>query len=314
MISEPTPVTSTTSTLIDLIFTTFLERIKQSGVFSLTTSAHCATFCVSSYKKDKVPSKLITYRSFKDVNWVDIGLYISKINWDGVNASKSSDANLESFENVVTFALDQFFPEKKKRIKGKSPCWMTNEILSLISERNSLKSEYESNPSPDLLKKYRKLRNYVACRVSKERKNYYFQNFDKIDDSASIWKTYYKLSGRDIKRSADISFLKINDSLESDSLKKSQALAESFVVPDLTPPEVRDSLLQSVKHQAIDEDDSFNCTALVDELAKFSSRMKWKSSPSDFIPTAALKDLLPHILIPLSILFSCFFCVRVNPN
>lgn len=179
LITEATRVTLTTSTLIDHIFTSFPSRIKQSGVFSLTSADYRFTFCVSSYKKDKVPSKLITYRSFKDVSWEAVGSYISKVNWDGENPGKSSDENLESFENVVTFALDQFCPEKKKQIKGNSPNWMSNEILSLINERNSLKKDYESNPSAELLQKYRKFRNFVGCRVSKAKRflfSKFFQN------------------------------------------------------------------------------------------------------------------------------------------
>lgn len=84
-------------------------------------------------------------------------------------------------------------------------------------------------------------------------------------------------------------------------------MANCFVVPDLTPPEVRESLMQSVKEQAMDEGVSDNCNVTEFEVANSSSRMKWKSSPTDFIPAVALKNLLPHILIPLSILFSCFF-------
>ncbi|OXA43873.1 putative RNA-directed DNA polymerase from transposon X-element [Folsomia candida] len=224
-ITESTRVTLTTSTLIDHIFTSFPSRIKQS-----------------------------------DVSWEAVGSYISKVNWDGVNPGKSSDENLESFENVVTFALDQFCPEKKKQIKGNSPNWMSNEILSLINERNSLKKDYESNPSAELLLKYRKFRNFVGCRVSKAKKIFIFKIFPKL--------TIQLQSGK-----LTTSYL---------------ALANCFVVPDLTPPEVRESLMQSVKEQAMDEGVSDNCNVTEFEVANSSSRMKWKSSPTDFIPAKAV--------------------------
>ncbi len=307
LIDEPTRVTTNSATLLDHIYTTFPSKIKQSGVFSLTISDHRFTFCVLSYKKGKVPSKIISYRPLKDANWEAIGSYITKLNWDGVNCSKSSDENLETFENVVTFALDQFCPEIKKRIKGNSPSWMSPEILSLIDKRNSLKSQFDCEPTSEHLINYRKFRNYVANRVAKAKKEFYFQNFSKIDDSASVWKTYFKLSGCDIKKSTDIPFLNINNSFVSDNDKKAQALAESFIVPDNTPPETRFDLYTSLKRQGNIDNENYNPNVSIDNIYKSSSRMKWKSSPNDFIPVIALKNLLPHILMPLSILFTFFY-------
>ena len=70
LISEPTRITPTTSTLIDLIFTNRPENVYCSGVSHVALSDHSLVYV---YRKISIPTfskgvNLITYRQFKHFN------------------------------------------------------------------------------------------------------------------------------------------------------------------------------------------------------------------------------------------------------
>jgi len=59
LIAQPTRVTSKSKTLLDPIFVSFPDKIRQAGCFPLTNSDHCFVFCVYGKITSRVPSKMI---------------------------------------------------------------------------------------------------------------------------------------------------------------------------------------------------------------------------------------------------------------
>jgi exonuclease III len=72
LISSPTRVTLHGSTLLDPIFVSFPKKVRQSSVFSLTNSDHKFVFCVIGKVKVTLPSKIISFRSYKDQDWENL--------------------------------------------------------------------------------------------------------------------------------------------------------------------------------------------------------------------------------------------------
>ena len=65
IIDQPTRVTGSSSTLIDLVFSTTIHRITDHGVNDLSLSDHSVVFCVVKVGVTKAFGKTIEYRSYR---------------------------------------------------------------------------------------------------------------------------------------------------------------------------------------------------------------------------------------------------------
>lgn len=80
-ITEPTRVTNTFASLIDVILTSNPERFALSGTIQLGVSDHDLIYTIRKQKIQRPPPKLIQY-SMKNLEWEEHLDYISKISWD----------------------------------------------------------------------------------------------------------------------------------------------------------------------------------------------------------------------------------------
>ena len=82
LIDEPTRVTESTATLIDMIFTNAKHRISDSGVIRLGLSDHFMIFCVFKAGVFKGSSpKTIEYRSYKNYDKAQFTQDLRQVKW-----------------------------------------------------------------------------------------------------------------------------------------------------------------------------------------------------------------------------------------
>ena len=72
LITKPSRVTLQTSNIIDLIFTTVLEKQHISGVIPVTLSDHYMLYTILSQKVPAVSSRHVTKRNYKNFNADDL--------------------------------------------------------------------------------------------------------------------------------------------------------------------------------------------------------------------------------------------------
>ena len=71
VITEPTRITSTTESLIDLIVITKTNMIRKSGVLPLGISDHCLVYATLKLKCTRPSPKIVRSRNFKKYNFHD---------------------------------------------------------------------------------------------------------------------------------------------------------------------------------------------------------------------------------------------------
>jgi hypothetical protein len=190
---------------------------------------------------------------------------------------------------------------------------MNDFVLNLIDKRNAMKQDCDVYPSVEKMQEYRKFKNYVKNQIFKAKRLYFKSNFENVADSKNIWRTYDELTGKNIKQSFDIPVLDNGSTLVNDNVQKANIFSECFLMKDNVSNIDKNSLLNNIMLQKSicnDEEITFNTT----DISDASKKMKWKPSPSDKIPMIALKYLLPHILLPISILFTCFSLAGEFPS
>ncbi len=142
LISEPTRITETSSTMINHIFTNTPDKIVCSGVSHVGISDHSLIYSfrkLSTGLHNKGRST-VNYRKFKNFNSESFRSDIFSQNWDVIRAYNNPNDMWRvwktTFNNVV---FEMHAPLRTRRVRlSKSP-WITPELKRHMHERDILK-------------------------------------------------------------------------------------------------------------------------------------------------------------------------------
>ena len=120
LIKEPTRITETCRTLIDLIMVNNEHRIVKSGVVPVPLSDHYLVFCIIKVGVlNKSKPRLIEYRSYKTFNINNFNNDLSNVPWHVIDNENDVDDALLTWNKLFTEVSDDHAPVKKRRIKLK---------------------------------------------------------------------------------------------------------------------------------------------------------------------------------------------------
>ena len=149
LISTPTRVTESSSSILDHILTNYTDRVSQSGVIDTGLSDHQLIYCTRKITRTKFNShKNITIRSLKNYSQ-DVHLEeLNKINFP--DYSKFTDINdaYSDFIGKISLTIDKIAPMKEIRIKNSSKEWFDKEILEEIEKATSYLLNLKSLGNP----------------------------------------------------------------------------------------------------------------------------------------------------------------------
>lgn len=187
MISEPTRVTNSSSTLIDHIYTNYEENISSVSVCKLTISDHYAVFGNRKINVSisKNSHQMITYRSFKNFDENAFVNDLHQIPWEVVDTFEDVNDMVQIWNSLFLEVVDKHAPVKHHRVKKyRQPDWLSPEILDAIKDRNKCKVNGHVDD-------YRYLRNKVSSMIELAKKEMYKRKLvNGKDDPRSIWKLF----------------------------------------------------------------------------------------------------------------------------
>ena len=141
LITEPTRITPTSATLIDVIYTNCPDKVVCSGVRHISISDHSIVF---AYRKLSVNGmsgghNAITYRNFRKFNRINFRNDIASHCWNHIyNSNDPSDMWLQwkcSFLSTV----NKHAPLRTMRVRTRSSPWITSELKKRMHVRDILK-------------------------------------------------------------------------------------------------------------------------------------------------------------------------------
>ena len=94
VIKEPTRVTETSSTIIDLLITSDTCKITVSGVFDPGLSDHCLIYGTLNLHKEKTPPKYVIVKNYKHLNIKNLKYHMECAPWPVI----------ETFDNIDDMA------------------------------------------------------------------------------------------------------------------------------------------------------------------------------------------------------------------
>ena len=148
LINEPTRVTNTSTTLIDVIFTSKPRSFLSSGVYDIGISDHCLVYAVMRSHCPKPCMKTKDKRSFKYFDQDIFSRDVSQIPFHVANVFDDVDDVAWAWGKMFTDLLDEQAPVKKKVIKCEHVPFTTTELLDAIRCRCKLKQTYYATKDP----------------------------------------------------------------------------------------------------------------------------------------------------------------------
>lgn len=196
LITEPTRVTETTSTLIDHVYVNRDSFNVESGVIPTGLSDHRLIYTVRKAVKPRLPPRRITTRCYKSFDEASFLQDISLVPWHCVEAFDHVDDSWSSFKLLFAEVADAHAPLKTVTVRGRSSPWVTDDLISMTWERDHQKRIAEKHKDPISWDKYRKLRNLVNRECGKLKRDYFRDQIDQNrNDSAKLWSTLKQAIG-----------------------------------------------------------------------------------------------------------------------
>ena len=327
IVTKPTRISSTTTSLLDHIYTNNTSLFTNVEVLEKSISDHFPTVCTWKAKPPKPPKNghtTIVYRTFKSFQKEAFFQDLNSIPLNNVlNSSDPSEA-LHVFYNTLLPIINKHAPLRKKRVKSAAlPGWLTPEIAAAQKHRDQLKMKLKQlcKNNIDLLpdpvksqilsdkeqatKDYRKQRNKVTSLIRASQKAYFSKMITDNKDTASLWKSINQITNKSRSKSCS-NYAWSPDSFNDHFLHLAESALDQISSTAYNVP----TNLHNFCQQKLPSNVSFQIPILaVHEVGALITNMQNKKSMGpDNISPSLLKLSLPYVVEPLTHIYN--LCIK----
>ena len=203
LITEPTRVTSNSSTILDLVITNCPERFSASGTLSPPSNCDHSVIFASM--------NLITHRSrsykrqvwnFNNVNSADLNCELSQMDWFSLCENTNDiDETYSCWYSHFRSIIEKYIPLKMVTIRPNDKPWMDSEVRHAIRRRDRLLRIHNIRPSPVTWENYRAQRNFVTSLIRFAKKSFYERASTDLSNPDTNckkwWSIVNKVCGRE---------------------------------------------------------------------------------------------------------------------
>ncbi|XP_060580125.1 uncharacterized protein LOC132736928 [Ruditapes philippinarum] len=194
LITQPTRVTQTSSTIIDHLYTNQPQNICDIKIPILSISDHFPIVFTRKTKEKikKGPLHLtINYRYLKQFNAEHFLADLSNQPWTLIDVFTEPDDALDTFYNLFLKVLDSHAPYRQKRVKHKNQNeWFTDEIANAIHMRDYAKKKKKTE-------EFKYWRSQVKILSHQSKKDFFNQEINSQNKNPKkLWKNLKALSGK----------------------------------------------------------------------------------------------------------------------
>jgi hypothetical protein len=196
IVDQPTRITETSSTLIDLMLVKNPDKVICHGNCAVPgVSDHNLIFMAYNIKRPKFEPVKVTTRSFKDFNMEDFLAAAEVAPFENVFTVSNVNDKVAILERTINDLLDTFAPYKTFTItKEKSTPWITPEIRKNMDLRDMYKYNFNQTKNKDFEKKFKVLKNKVTGMMRQSQKKWFNDTINsKVKNSKDFYKTAKKI-------------------------------------------------------------------------------------------------------------------------
>ena len=230
LIEEPTRITESTSTMIDLIFTNTTDNVACSGVSHVGISDHSLIYAFRklSAGRSNVGHKTVTYRNFKNFDSSSCRADVGSQNWDEIKSLKDLNDMWRAWKTNFNRIVDKHASVRVKRVRASKSPWITPLLMRRMHERDIQKIKAICSEDPTDRVVFKKLRSSVNNDIKLAKESYYKNAF--CESEKKLKKTRSTINELTSRKTNEqhINEIKLNESTLSDSQKISKEFNNHF--------------------------------------------------------------------------------------
>ena len=331
VITLPTKINPGRNTLIDNIFTNQLNPDAISGNLEINLSdGHLPSFLIiPKQNQNHLPKKHnIFTRSSKNFNREEFLLDYLDVDWNTVIDTTQNNVNysINNFLTNFNSILDVHMPFRKKtrrEFKQKYKPWISNHILSKISEKNKVLRKYISSKDPErksaLYDEFKAIKNEITF-FTRSGKNAYYKKYfsENKNNLQKIWKGIKEIINIKSQNYDHPTCIEVGDDCITDPISISNSFNDYFT-------SIADNIIKKRKYNGTKSfrdflanrmAENFTFDVCTEEEVKtiISSLNIAKSSGPNSIPTNILHLLKEEICNPLTKIYNLSLSTGKHPD
>mgnify|MGYP001554836917 CR=1 FL=1 len=316
-ITKPTRVTSTSTTLIDNLYTKGLAPT-QSHVITSHYSDHYPIL-ITIPPPNQAQDNSITFQSrkFTPETYANIETNLIEYDWSRLYAMNTNTA-FSHFMNVISEIIDTHAPLRNVTIKNKHlrrEPWFTKGLQTSSKKLRHLYKAYITSKNPNAQTRFIAYRNLYNKIRKTAKNNHYKELFNEFKtDIKKTWQLIHTLTGYKNTSKETIKALNVNNALITNPQDIVEAFAAHFASVS-TNTHTQPFNAQDHTHIASTAATFFlQPTTHTEILAIINSLKSKKSTGPDSINTQFLKKIKNALLFPLEIIINKSFTEGEFPN
>ncbi|CAB4041599.1 Hypothetical predicted protein, partial [Paramuricea clavata] len=192
LVTLPTRVTPTTSSLIDVIMTSNTAIIKETRVIETHVSDHHLIDTCVNMKLPKPPVIYTTSRSYKKYQPKHLENDLVQISWQDILCTDDVNDKVDQFNRVFLAVLDKHAPLKTTKLKYRSMPFIDQNVKELMSKRDKMYKIARQTGALRDWNQYTMMRDDVKRKLRESERKYVNKELEKNHSSNAMWKVIRK--------------------------------------------------------------------------------------------------------------------------
>ena len=173
VIKQPTRVTASTNSLIDLSIVSEKEKVLKSGVFETGIADHRLDYSILKLSKTRCPPVTKEIIDWKKCNVRNFKEEIGLVPWHSCQAFDDVDDNYWMVEKLHEQIKTEQLPKRKAKVRMKSLPYVNSKIRKLMNQRYKQLIKAQKSKDPEDWKMHKELRNKVSREMKRAERNYW---------------------------------------------------------------------------------------------------------------------------------------------
>ena len=233
LISEPTHFTETSSSVIDLIFTSNKNNVFLSGIgdpfLHQNMRYHCPVYCVFNFEKCNSGVFTRNIWLYDRGNYEDLTIELNETNWNNL---KNDNINIyaQNITDTIISAAKRHVPNKNIKVRQSDPPWLNNTIKKMIRKRKRLFNKFKSTRNDIDFQNYKRFRNKVTNAIRQSKKDHIGKLAENLKNNTKAPRDWWKTLKTFIKPTLTTAIppLEKNGCIYSDSKDKADTFNTFF--------------------------------------------------------------------------------------
>ena len=208
LVNEPTRISATSESILDLLMVSDPDKICQSGVLCVGFSDHNLIFCTRKITRIPINNhKSIRVRSMKRYSKESFVQLLAEQDWSSVLGNYNIEESWSNFKTIFLNILNTLAPLKEVRVKQRTAPWINGEILELIRHRDKHLTKFKRTKNHSDYEQFLCYRNIVNHKINEAKSNYFANAVSENQNQpAKLWKTLKNMgcSTKSHKKSSNI--------------------------------------------------------------------------------------------------------------